>query len=431
VIRWNNSNNSKKVSLEYRYQAPKKDSQGNDIPNEFEDKIANDEKTVTVKYIGNVNSIFVNGNESGNGGNQVLGCSTNSITVSSSIPDTNPSVSLVYSWTFPSGWSPSTATTSTNSVSVTPNANGEGNITVSVRRSDGTTTKSATISITRPQFTSPTVSSYGTLQGVYGMAYFDRVLCGTTTIEVTGGNATSYDWQTTGGVSINSTTSTASISASSDGTIKVYPVSACGSAVGTNNYALVNIFVGSPSTPSFTADGDGNSFVNMCAGNSKYLVANSDRAASFDFQLLNGSASLITQGTNSAVFNTYNTGTFRVQASANNCNGSGSNTKYINVIDCSNGYRVGPNPASNSLTITYEKDTPTDLMPDNIKLLDSKMKEYFSKDVKSKIKNKEMTGYTVDIDVSKFPKGEYYLHITNENHPDKNKKLEKQKVILQ
>ena len=167
VIRWNNSNNSKKVSLEYKYQAPKKDSNGNDIPNEFEDKTANDDKTVTVKYIGNVNSIFINGNESGNGGSQVLGCSTNSVTVSSSIPDTNPSVSLVYSWSFPSGWSPSTATTTTNSVSVAPNLNGGGNINVSVRRSDGTTSKSANISVSRPQFTSPTVSNYGTLQGVY------------------------------------------------------------------------------------------------------------------------------------------------------------------------------------------------------------------------------------------------------------------------
>lgn len=174
-----------------------------------------------------------------------------------------------------------------------------------------------------------------------------------------------------------------------------------------------------------------NSFVNMCAGNSKYLVANSDRAASFDFQLLNGSASLITQGTNSAVFSTFNTGTFRVQASANNCNGSGSNTKYIDVINCSRAYTVGPNPASSSLSVIYDKDTPTDLMPDNIKLVDSKMKEYFSKDVKNKIKSKEVTGYTIDIDVSKFPRGECYLHITNENHPDKDKKLEKIRVVLQ
>ena len=334
-----------------------------------------------------------------------------------------------YEWTYPSGWSVSGSSTS-NTITFQTNVNGSGSVNVKAVNGD-LRTSSNTITVTRPEFTSPTVSNYGSLQGVYGVAYFDRVLCGTTTIEVTGGNGTSYDWQTTGGVSASSTTSTASISASSDGTIKVYPVSACGTAVGTNNYALINIFVGSPGTPSFTADGDGNSFVNMCAGNSKYLVANSDRAASFDFQLLNGSASLITQGSNSAVFNTYNIGTFRVQASATNCNGSGTNTKYINVINCSNGYRVGPNPASSSLSVTYEKDTPTDLMPDNIKLFDSKMKEYFSKDVKDKIKSKEMTGYTIDVDVSKIPRGEYYLHITNENHPDKDKRLEKLKVILQ
>jgi PKD-like domain len=334
-----------------------------------------------------------------------------------------------YEWTYPSGWSASGSATS-NSITLQTNANGVGSINVKAVNGN-LRTSSNTIDITRPQFTTPTISNYGDLQGIYGLAYFERVLCGTTNVEVSGGNATSYDWQTTGGVSVNSTSSIASISASSDGSIRVYPVSACGSAVGTDNYALVNIFVGSPGTPAFTADGDGNSFVNMCAGNSKYLVANSDRAASFDFQLLNGNASLITQGTNSAVFNTYDTGTFRVQAFANNCSGSGSNTKYINVIDCYSSYRIGPNPATDNLSIAYNKDTPTDLMPDNIKLLNSKMKEYYSKDVKNKIKNKEMSGYVIDMDVSKFPRGEYYLHITNSNHPEKDKKLEKLKVILQ
>ncbi len=334
-----------------------------------------------------------------------------------------------YEWTYPSGWTVSGSSTS-NSITLQANVNGGG--TVDVKSVNGDLkTSSKTISVTRPQLTTPTVSNYGTLQGVNSGGYFDRILCGTTTIEVTGGNGTSYEWQTTGGVSANSTTSTASISASSDGTIKVYPVSVCGSAVGTNNYALVNIFVGSPGTPTFLADGDGNSFVNMCSGNSKFLVVNSDRANSFDFQLLNGSASLLYYGGNTASFSASNTGTYRVQAIANNCNGTGSNTKYINVINCSNAYRVGPNPASSSLSVTYDKDTPTDLMPDNIKLFDSKMKEHFSKDVKNKIKNKEMSGYTIDIDVSKAPRGEYYLHITNENHPDKDKKLEKIRVVLQ
>ena len=93
VAKWNNSNNAKKVKVEVSYQAPKKDADGNDIPEQYENSVTKqDEKTVTVKFIGNVNSIFINGNETGNGGSQVLGCSTNNVTVSSSIPDTNPSV---------------------------------------------------------------------------------------------------------------------------------------------------------------------------------------------------------------------------------------------------------------------------------------------------------------------------------------------------
>lgn len=386
------------------------------------------EHDVTVKYIGNVNSIFVNGIESGNGGTQNLPCGTNALTISCSIPETNPSVSLVYDWTFPSGWSPTSVQTSTNTVAVIPNVNTGGLIKVSVHRTDGTTTKTASINATRPQFTTPTVSNYGTSQGVYGVGVSDRVLCGTTTFQVTGGNGTSYSWQTTGGVSASSTTASATVSASSDGTVKVFPVSVCGTGT---TYALVNIKTGAPGIPKFTADGDSNSFVNMCAGNSKYLVVNSNKANSYSFQLLNGTANLITSGSNSATFNTYNTGVFRVEARATNCNGYGSNTKYINVINCSSAFSVSPNPTSSTLTVAYDKETPIDLMPDNIKLLNGEMKEFYSADIKNKIKRKELIGTTIDIDVNKLPRGEYYLHITNENHPDKDKKLEKIRVLLQ
>lgn len=186
--------------------------------------MVNDEKTVTVKFIGNVNSIFINGNETGNGGSQVLGCSTNNVTVSSSIPDTNPSVSLVYSWTFPSGWSPSTATTSINSVAVTPNISGEGNILINVRRSDGTTSKSATISISRPKVasTAPSITSFGSGQGTLTS---EILLCSSTNFTNNSiNNAQEYRWFATGGISVGGAssatvtgTTSPTISATSDG----------------------------------------------------------------------------------------------------------------------------------------------------------------------------------------------------------------------
>lgn len=426
-VNWNNSNEVKKVKVELTYEKPIYGS-NNTITGYEKGVTVTDEKIVTVKYIGNILSMYINGVESGNGGTQNLSCSSNVLTVSCSVPETNPSVSLFYDWIFPSGWSPSTVQTSTNSVPVFPSTTGNGTITVNVRRSDGTTVKTGTLNVTRPEFTVPTISNYGTTQGVWGSGVTDRIICGTTTFEVTGGNGTSYNWVTTGGVSASSTTSSASVSATGDGTIKIYPVSTCGQGT---SYALANIKYGAPGTPSFIADGDGNSFVNMCAGNSKYLVVNSDRANSYNFQLLNGSASLLWYGSNSASITSYNTGVFRVEAGATNCSGYGSNTKYINVINCSSGYRIGPNPATSTLTISYDNETPTELMPDNIKLLDIKMKEYYSVDVKNKIKSKDMAGTTIDIDVNKVPRGEYYLHITNKNHPDKGKRMEKVIVILQ
>ncbi|MDI9858292.1 T9SS type A sorting domain-containing protein [Flectobacillus roseus] len=258
------------------------------------------------------------------------------------------------------------------------------------------------------------------------------LLCSPTNFTVNSSGATSYLWQNSGGVSANgSTSSSAYITATSSGTISVTSFNSfCN--VQSSGSANISVGYGVPSNVSFTADGDGGSFINMCSGNSKFLSVNANFSSSYNFQLLNGSASLLYYGGNTASFTAYNTGTYRIEASASNCFGSGSNTKYINVINCSSSaYTVGPNPASSSISVTYEKDTPTDLMPDNIKLFDSKMTEYFSEDIKSNIKSKKITGYAIEIDVSKIPRGEYYLHITNKNHPETDKRLEKLKVILQ
>ena len=93
TIIWNNTNDAKKIKIILTYEAPKRDKNGNIIPDQYESaQTISREEPITIKYIGNVNSIFINGNETGNGGSQVLGCSTNNVTVSSSIPDTNPSV---------------------------------------------------------------------------------------------------------------------------------------------------------------------------------------------------------------------------------------------------------------------------------------------------------------------------------------------------
>ena len=400
-----------------------------------------DEKTVTVKFIGNVNSIFINGNETGNGGSQVLGCSTNNVTVSSSIPDTNPSVSLVYSWTFPSGWSPSTATTSINSVAVTPNISGEGNILVNVRRSDGTTSKSATISISRPKVasTAPSITSFGSGQGTLTS---EILLCSSTNFTNNSiNNAQEYRWFATGGISVGGAssatvtgTTSPTISATSDGTIAVQAYST--SCQTGSNAVAYTIVYGSPNAPSTTVNGNNysNGTVAICRNTSQIMTGSDSRATSIVWSVITGSnVNLFTQSNFSATINPQNTGFVGISASATNCFGSNSSSIYFTVNDCG-GFRMASNPATSTITLikSDDSDAVDDSTPEKISLLNAKGVEIRTANVKEMIKNKQLRdGNKLEFDVLEFTRGEYYLHIYTPNHPYKDKRLEKLKVILQ
>jgi hypothetical protein len=107
--------------------------------------VAEDTRTITVKHIGTIGSISVNGTNVGNGGSSNLPCGTGNITISSAVPATDPSSAVSYNWSLPSGWSTANTTTTSNSITVTPSTNGGGNVSVTANRTDGTTTQSASI----------------------------------------------------------------------------------------------------------------------------------------------------------------------------------------------------------------------------------------------------------------------------------------------
>jgi hypothetical protein len=442
VVKWNNSNNAKKVKVELSYQAPKKDANGNDIPNQYENSVTKqDEKTVTVKYIGNVNSIFINGNETGNGGSQVLGCSTNNVTISSSIPDTNPSVSLVYSWTFPSGWSPGTTTTTTNSVSVTPNLNGGGNISVSVRRSDGSTTKSASISVSRPTVNStlfPLITDFGTANGTLTGS---KLLCSSTNFtNSTLDNAQEYRWVATGGILVGGSssatvtgTTSPTISATSDGTISVQAYSnVCQGGSAASPYTIL---YGTPNTSSATRNGEAfNGSATICKNTSQLMIATNNHATGISWSILNGSnANLYVQSSTSATINPSSSGFINLGVTASNCFGNNTTTLYFIVNDCG-GFRMASNPATTTVTLikSDNSDEVDDSTPEKISFLNAKGVELKTANVKEMIKKKQLKdGNKIEFDVSELARGDYYLHTYTPNHPDKEKRLEKLRVILQ
>ena len=190
TVQWNNTpdnTSAKSIKINYTYTS-------GSTPTTLTDT-----KTITVKHIGTIGNIAINGTNVSNGGTfSNLPCGTGSITVASAVPATFPNSSVIYTWTLPSGWTTANTTTTTNSISVTPNLSGAGSVSVSARRSDGTTTQSASITVTRPTVasTAPTISSFGTAQGTLTGV---RLLCSNTTFtNSASANATEYRWTTTG-----------------------------------------------------------------------------------------------------------------------------------------------------------------------------------------------------------------------------------------
>lgn len=139
-----------------------------------------DTKNITIKHIGKIDNISVNGTNVSSGGTFAnLPCGTSNINISSAIPTTYPNSSIIYSWTIPANWSTPNLTTSTNSINVTPDLSGFGNISVSARRNDGMVMQTATISISRNNVasTAPSITSFGSGQGTLTSAI---LLCSST-----------------------------------------------------------------------------------------------------------------------------------------------------------------------------------------------------------------------------------------------------------
>ena len=95
---------------------------------------------------------------------------------------------------------------------------------------------------------------------------------------------------------------------------------------------------------------------------------------------------------------------------------------------------MASNPATSTITLikSDDSDAVDDSTPEKISLLNVKGVKIRTANLKEMIKDKQLReGNKLEFNVSEFSRGEYYLHIYTPNHPDKDKRLEKLKVILQ
>ena len=393
---WNNTpnggNTAKKIKVKITYN-------GNSSTTE------SPEKPVDVKHIGSINNININGSTYSNGNTHVHPCSTQPISVSVPNVYTDPSQPVTYYWSYPSGWSgPSTSSSSNTSVSVTPSLNQGGTLRVEAQRNDGQCRVSISINIVRPLPTIPTISGNG-----------PAIVCENQVVNLTASasNADSYSWETiSGNISFNNNgNSTVGISATESGQIRVRSYS--NSCQVYSGYSFnKDIYFGVPIIVSKTVNGSPAQSANYVSGSAQlgFLTANS--ANNCNWSIDGGSGYISPSG-----FNCYASisGSFvRVRGQTSNTCGNGES--YVFYLLNGSGYRMAssnPTKSGSPIQVVFDDKRLAEDLLEDMTLFSEKEKQVYKFDIEEAktskyFKDKE----NVEISTKGLEKGLYYLRVS-------------------
>ncbi|UON82966.1 T9SS type A sorting domain-containing protein [Dyadobacter chenwenxiniae] len=402
-VKWNNFNGKGAIKV----TSAKPASQLNGCITCPVGKIASIE--IPIKYLGTPGNIQINGNAYS--GSYQLNCGKTPFTVS--VPAVTNATN--YAWSYPAGWSHSG---SGNTITVTPGAGSGGVIKVVASRSDvaGLTTSSQ-LTITRPLPTVPTINSGPIL------------LCAPKDITASASNATSYNWASTGGITVSSpgNTNVAHLTGVSDGTVKVSATnSVCGVTTAYSTPVQVKRSAPQPASLLVTANGGGSPDF-MCNGAGVSLNAyTGEPDTKFGVWTTSDPGnSILNFNGGTAYFNSYANNCYGIDITVSNCFGSVKKGITICVDNClidGPVYEIYPNPANDFVYITFENKAEVNALPENIKIFS----EASSKEVKSISANefvltKDLNDkQTISIPVNDLPRGTYYLQLmTATKSPDK------------
>jgi hypothetical protein len=189
---------------------------------------SSDPYQVFVNYVGTPTSMTVAGTVRNNGQSVDMPCGTTPVTVSVPAVETyNAGLPVTYTYTFPSGWTPGSVTTTSTSATSTPSAGGAGPIKVQAKITGQTFQSQIQVNVVRP------------LPNITSISQSLIKVCSPTesiTISATGTSADKFVWTPTANVRVNGSSSAQTISGTSaniggigDGTYTVRAYStACG-----------------------------------------------------------------------------------------------------------------------------------------------------------------------------------------------------------
>lgn len=376
---------------------------------------------IEVKYISAPSSVSFNGSTVGNGSTLAYACGAGAKTLSIPAVSTDPASPVTYYFYYPANWS-GPASSITPSVTVNTNANSGGTIKVEAKRNDSNFKTKISITITRPFPTVPTINSGPIL------------LCAPKDITASAANATSYNWASTGGITVSSpgNTNVAHLTGVSDGTVKVSATNAaCGVTTAYSTPVQVKRSAPLPGSLLVTENG-GNTPDFMCNGAGLSLNAyTSEPETKFSVWTTSDPANaILSSNGGTAYFNSYVNNCYGVDVTASNCFGSVKKGITICVDNCLKDgpvYEIYPNPANDFIYITFENKAEINTLPETIKIFS----EASSKEVKSISSNefvltKDLNDkHTISIPVNDLPRGTYYLQLITATNP-----LDKVRILL-
>ncbi len=336
-IRWKNRTNSaqKWVKVSVRIGRPGMD-----------DLIIENQKTVVIKYLSPITQMTISGatpSSPEDGGITTLPCGAQTVNVSVNSLTADPPATINYTWSFPSGWTGATTTTTPNNTPYSNAGQNDGSIYVRAQRSDsdGSFFQDYIVTVKRPRVESVTISPSGI-----------PTLCSnsqTVNLTANANLATSYSWTASGGAIIQSgqSSQTAVVKAASNGSVTVTANNACQSPKSTNR----QIFFGTPTIQSNTVNGAPSQSINFI-NNPAFLVTTSNfPGVSYSWSIIDGTGSIYPSGNTCTV---YAYPFVRVQVQTQNTCGNGQTYTYY-LYESGSTYSItSPNPMEDRLNIEFK-----------------------------------------------------------------------------
>lgn len=185
-------------------------------------------------------------------------------------------------------------------------------------------------------------------------------------------------------------------------------VATCITAQTFSQKSTTNVFVGTPNVNNGLVNGGTGGTPTYVPSGYANLSVNIDGGGTTNWYVANGSGSLSPSYNNCSVSFS---GFIRVVVDASNrCGAGGSWTFYLSTQQNYYGYRVGPNPVKDKLSILFDYKEMAGEAIKNITLYDSKNKPWYSADT-LQLKKSVTADNSIDISTKDFPRGTYFLHI--------------------